>query len=78
MLTITTINNLVEQGSDIDITLTIKFRGVSVDLNINESLIVINTLAVKRAELRGGAWSTAGKQVDLTGLTGAQRELTFT
>ena len=59
-----TINSLVEQGSDIDITLTIKLRGVSVDLNINESLIVINTLAVKRAELRGGAWSTAGKQVE--------------
>lgn len=59
-----TINSLVEQGNDIDITLTIKLRGVSVDLNINESLIVINTLAVKRAELRGGAWSTAGKQVE--------------
>ena len=58
-----TINSLVEQGVDIDITLTIKLRGVSIDLNINESLIVINTLAVKRAELRGGAWSTAGKQV---------------
>lgn len=59
-----TISSLVEQGSDIDIILTIKFRGVSIDLNINESLIVINTLAVKRAELRGGAWSTAGKQVE--------------
>ncbi len=59
-----TINDLVKQGSDIDITLTIKLNGVSVDLNINESLIVINTLAVKRAELRGGAWSTAGKQVE--------------
>jgi len=58
------INNLVDEGSDIDVTLTIKLNGVSVDLNINESLIVINTLAVKRAELRGGAWSTAGKQVE--------------
>jgi hypothetical protein len=58
------INSLVEQGSDIDITLTIKFNQVSVELNISESLIVINTLAVKRAELRGGAWSTAGKQVE--------------
>ncbi len=59
------INSLVEQGDDsVDITLTIKFRGVSVDLNVNESLIVINVLAVKRAELRGGAWSTAGKQVE--------------
>ena len=58
------VNKLIEDGGDLDITLTIKFRGVSVDLNISESLIVINTLAVKRAELRGGAWSTAGKQVE--------------
>ena len=57
------INNLTEQ-SDVNVTLTIKFRDVSVDLNINESLIVINTLAVKRAALRGGLWSTAGKQVE--------------
>ena len=57
------INNLTEQ-SDVNITLTIKFRDVSVDLNINESLIVINTLAVKRSALRGGLWSTAGKQVE--------------
>lgn len=58
------INGLIEQGSDLDITLTIRLRGVSVDLSLSESLIVINTLAVKRAELRGGAWSTAGKQVE--------------
>jgi hypothetical protein len=58
------ISSLIQHGSELDISLTIKFRGVSVDLNINESLIVINTLAVKRAELRGGAWSTAGKQVE--------------
>ena len=57
------INSLTEQDS-IDVALTIKFRDVSVDLNINESLIVINTLAVKRSALRGGLWSTAGKQVE--------------
>ncbi len=39
-------------------------RTVSVELNISESLIVINTLAVKRAALRGGLWSTAGKRVE--------------
>ncbi len=49
---------------DIDLSLTIKFNKVSVDLNINESLIVINALAVKRAALRGGLWSTAGKQTE--------------
>ena len=58
------ISSLIENQPDIDLTLTIKFRGVSVELNINESLIVINTLAVKRAALRGGLWSTAGKRVE--------------
>jgi hypothetical protein len=58
------ISALIEKDGDIDIELTIKFGGVSVDLNINESLIVINTLAVKRAQLRGGLWSTVGKQVE--------------
>lgn len=58
------ISNLIESQPDIDLTLTIKFRSVSVELNINESLIVINTLAVKRSALRGGLWSTAGKRVE--------------
>lgn len=58
------ISNLIENQPDIDLTLTIKFRGVSVELNINESLIVINTLAVKRSALRGGLWSSAGKRVE--------------
>jgi hypothetical protein len=58
------ISNLIDSEQEIDLTLTIKFRNVSVDLNINESLIVINTLAVKRAALRGGLWSSAGKQVE--------------
>lgn len=57
------INSLTEQDN-MDVTLTIKFRDVSVDLNINESLIVINTLAVKRSAISGGLWSTAGKQVE--------------
>lgn len=33
-------------------------------MNVSESLIVINTLAVKRAALRGGMWSTAGKRAE--------------
>jgi len=59
-----TIQSLVEGDEAVNITLTLKFKGVSVDLNVNESLIVINTLAVKRAALRGGLWSTAGKRVE--------------
>ena len=59
-----TIKTLVEVENDIDLKLTIKFQSISVDLNVSESLIVINTLAVKRAALRGGLWSTAGKSVE--------------
>ncbi len=55
---------LVEEEKDIDLMLTIKFKSVSVELNVSESLIVINTLAVKRAALRGGAWSTVGKRAE--------------
>ena len=58
------IESLVEDESEIDLNLTVKFKGVSVDLNVSESLIIINTLAVKRAALRGGFWSTAGKRVE--------------
>ena len=58
------IQSLVDGEDDLNITLTLKFKGVSVDLNVSESLIVINTLAVKRAALRGGLWSTAGKRVE--------------
>jgi hypothetical protein len=58
------IQALVEMENEIDLTLTIKFKGVSIELNVSESLIVINTLAVKRAALRGGLWSTVGKSVE--------------
>jgi hypothetical protein len=58
------IKELTESEHELDLKLTIKFRNVSVDLNVSESLIVINTLAVKRAELRGGLWSTAGKRAE--------------
>ncbi len=47
------IKGLVDSEENLDLTLTLKFQGVSVDLNVSETLIVINTLAVKRAALRG-------------------------
>lgn len=58
------IQSIVAMEKEIDLILTIKMKGVSVDLNVSESLIVINTLAVKRAALRGGLWSTAGKSAE--------------
>jgi len=58
------IQQLIKENDKIDIELTITFNKVSVDLNLSESLIVINTLAVKRAAIRGGAWSEIGKKVE--------------
>lgn len=58
------LESLLVSESEIDLLLNIKFRGVSAELNLNESLLVINTLAVKRAALRGGLWSEAGKNVE--------------
>jgi hypothetical protein len=58
------LSTLIEDEREFNLSLSIKFRTVSVELNISESLIVINTLAVKRSALRGGLWSTAGKRVE--------------
>ena len=58
------IEELIDEEQSLHLTLTIKFRGVGVDLDISESLIVINSLAVKRSALRGGFWSTTGKRVE--------------
>ena len=58
------IQNLIDSEGNLNINLIIKLRNVSVELTMNESLLVINALAVKRAALRGGLWSTAGKRVE--------------
>ncbi len=58
------IEELIDTEETIGLEITITFRKVSVTLNISESLVVINALAVARAAIRGGIWSTAGKQVE--------------
>jgi hypothetical protein len=58
------IKSVVNNQDELNITLTLKFNKVSVDLDISESLIVINTIAVKRSAIRGSLWSTAGKRVE--------------
>ncbi|MGM8216617.1 CfrBI family restriction endonuclease [Bacillaceae bacterium W0354] len=59
-----TVEELVEIDNSLELMLTIKYNKVSVELTLSESLIVMNVLAVKRAAIRGGAWSTAGKRVE--------------
>lgn len=48
----------------LNITITLTHNQVNVELNLTESLIVINALATKKIALRGGAWSSIGKQVE--------------
>ena len=56
------IDSLSDDRVNIDLSLTL--GNVTVQLDLNESLVVINALAVRRAAIRGGAWSTAGKRVE--------------
>lgn len=63
-LLIDSINRLLQVEPEISSTLKLRIDGKSVELNLNEILLVVNTLAVKRSGLRGGAWSSAGKRVE--------------
>ena len=49
---------------EVGVALGLSFRGVTVELDLSETFVVINALAVRRAGIRGGAWSSVGKQVE--------------
>lgn len=51
-------------GNNLDMAVAIKFRGVGFNLNINESLIIFNTLAFQRSILQDRLWTETGKQVE--------------
>ena len=58
--------NELELSSDSDLALSIKiaYRGITAELSLTESLLVINALATKKIAIRGGAWSSIGKKVE--------------
>ena len=56
------VDSLMDESMNIELRLT--FNDVSVTLDLNESLVVINALAVRRMGMRGGAWSAMGKRVE--------------
>ena len=63
------LKNLIRQletdsTEDLNVQIKITRNGVSVDLNLSESLIVLNALATKKIALRGGAWSAIGKKIE--------------
>lgn len=55
---------LAANESRLNLMTKVSFDGMDVDLDFYESLLVINALSVKRAALRGGLWSTAGKRAE--------------
>ena len=61
---VSSISHLIAENEDLDLQLSIKFKGISIELNLNESLVVITSLAVKRAAITGGAYSAIGKNVE--------------
>ena len=54
----------IDDTDILNIQIKITKNGVSVDLNLSESLLVLNALATKKISLRGGAWSAIGKRVE--------------
>lgn len=58
------IDELIQDDPEFKVEIKLSFRKVDVTLDVAESLVVINALAVARAAIRGGAWSSAGKQVE--------------
>ena len=61
-----TLSVLLRSGrSAIEYRPILKRNGVGLHLSLQESLIVVNTLAAKHAEIRGGAWSGLGNRLEL-------------
>ncbi len=59
------INELEDDAnSGLAISIKISYNDVTVDLSLSESLLVINALATKKIQIRGGAWSSIGKKVE--------------
>ncbi|MEQ3452212.1 CfrBI family restriction endonuclease [Enterococcus cecorum] len=59
------IGELEKDSTDgLAISIKISYKDVTVDLSLTESLLVINALATKKLQLRGGAWSSIGKKVE--------------
>lgn len=58
------LTSLGDSGDNIGITLKITYKNIAVELNLSESLLVVNALATKKIALRGGAWSGIGKRVE--------------
>ncbi len=53
-----------DQEKDWDILIKLTHKRITVELSLTESLLVVNVLATKKIAIRGGAWSSIGKNVE--------------
>ncbi len=60
------VRNIVNELSDTELSLKLSLerRKVKTSMNLNESLVLINALALRRNQIRGGRWSSFGKRVE--------------
>ncbi len=56
--------NSLDSENELDMTFSIKFRGVSFSLDLNECSILFNTFALKRLTICDRLWNETGKQVE--------------
>ena len=56
----------LDEQDEINVNLSVEFKDQEITQNfdLKDFLFIVNALAVKRAELRGGLWSAAGKRVE--------------
>ena len=61
----TILSELEKDSNDgLAVSIQISYNNIIVNLSLIESMLVINALATKKIQLRGGAWSTIGKRVE--------------
>lgn len=53
-----------DASSGLAISIRLSYNDITVNLSLPESLLVINALATKKMQIRGGAWSSIGKKVE--------------
>lgn len=54
----------LKQDDKIELSMGLSYCDNHIELNLAESLLVINALATEKAAIRGGAWSAIGKKVE--------------
>ena len=58
------IQQLTHQEQNLEFSFSLRAKEKSVQLSKKESLILINTLATKRSQIREGTWSAVGKRAE--------------